>query len=125
MLDSIEDSSSAEEGILLYEGDHEISGTETTIYFDFNIDTERSICLPNGYDKSLYKIYFGNNVQYCYVQEVESSSLDGTKMKIYSTKYPYIVQIFGTNGTPSYLSKIYLSIMGPSTQMHIKIYQVA
>lgn len=126
MLDSIEDNSSAEEGVLLYEGDHEISSTETTIYFDFTIDTERSICLPAGYDKSLYKIYFGDDVQYCYVQGIKSSSLDGTEMKIYNTRYPYVVKIFSTNDTPPcHLSKMYLNIMGPSTQMHIKIYQVA
>lgn len=121
MLDSL-GGGSAEEGVLLYEGDHEISTTTTPIYFEIST----SLCLPSGYERSLYKVYFGDNIQYCYVSSVGTSSLDGTEMNIYKTKYPYIVQIFGeSNGSEYYLTKMYLRIMGPPTQMHIKIYQVA
>ena len=123
MLDSIESDGGAEEGVLLYEGDHEISSTATAIYFDAQTS---SLCLPDGYERSLYKVYFGDNIQYCYVSSVGTSSIDGTEMNVYKTKYPYVVRVFGeASGSRYYLTKMYLSLMGPSTQMHIKIYQVA
>lgn len=122
MLDSIESGGGAEEGVLLYEGDHEISSTATAIYFE----AQTSLCLPDGYERSLYKVYFGDDIQYCYVSSVGTSSLDGTEMNVYTTKYPYVVRVFGEpSGSRYYLTKMYLNIMGPSTQMHIKIYQVA
>ena len=124
MLDSIEGDDSAEEGVLLYEGDVKMSSRKAVLPIDHN-----SICLDTNYKNGLYKFYFDDEVVYFLTYDI-SSSIEMAGYYIYTaqTNSNFTVQMYSSNNSrPVSLGNVYAKYYyysGPEKTMHIKVYQL-
>ena len=124
MLNSI-DGGGSEEGVLIFEGDVEMSFTSAILHVDHN-----SICLDANYKNGLYKFYFDDEVIYFLAYDISSSSeMSGYRIRTVQTSSNFTVQMYSSNNSrPVSLGNVYAQYYyyeGPAKTMHIKVYQLA
>jgi len=124
MLNSI-DGGGSEEGVLIYEGDVEMSFRSATLPIPNN-----SICLNTNYKNGLYKFYFDDEVVYLLAYDIDSSgSMEGYEIYTVQTNSDFTIKIYSSSGSrPASLGNVYARYYyyeGPAKTMHIKVYQLA
>ena len=124
MLNSI-DGGGSEEGVLIFEGDVEMSFKSADLPVDHD-----SICLDANYKNGLYKFYFDDEVVYLLAYDISSSGdMAGYPIRTVQTSSNFAVDMYSPNQSrPAPLGNVYAQYYyyeGPAKTMHIKVYQLA